>query len=175
MKRSITFLVTSLLLIFVTFGCGSGNSEVAEPAASSHAKPVTTAQPETPVAPPVEEEPAAKPTVLLDPNQIDPAQPIPANALYEAFFADKNGWLGKQVTVEGYYKGSTYSSATDETRVDLKPDQMGKAVVGCMIQGEGVTPKSAAKQRAGVVIRGTIAEPFFGQVILRDAVFLNRE
>jgi hypothetical protein len=99
------------------------------------------------------------------------AQPIPVEALYAAV----TGWQGKTVTVAGYYKGSTYSSASDKTRIDLKADRLGNTVVGCRIPGKDVTPQSAADDRAGVTLRGTIGEAAFGQVILEDCTFLNRQ
>jgi len=114
------------------------------------------------------------PAEMPDPQTLDPEMPIPAGILHEAFYANKDAWLGKKVTVVGYYKGNTHSSATDQTRVDLKTGQLGKTVVGCYMPGKDVVPKSVAEARADVLMRGTIAEPFFGQVVLKDSVFVNR-
>lgn len=113
-------------------------------------------------------------SVAMTPDQLDLQKPISASDLYLHYFANPEAWLGKEVTVIGYYKGSTHSSATDRTRVDLKTGPIGKTAVGCLIAGKDVTPKSAAKDRAGVMLSGTIIEPFFGQVILENAKFLNR-
>jgi hypothetical protein len=98
-------------------------------------------------------------------------EPIPVAALHAAV----TGWQGKTVTVAGYYKGSTYSSASDKTRIDLKADRLGDTVVGCRIPGKDVTPPSAVEDREGVTLRGTIGAAAFGQVILEDCTFLNRQ
>jgi len=170
----------AILLLLTLMACNQNGTEAVEttaatPTQTAAAKP----NPPSPKPKPPETQPVAQETTpekpVLDPNHYDPDEPVPASALYDAFYGDKDAWLGKQVTVVGYYKGSTHSSATDETRVDLKTGQLGKTVVGCMIKGKDVTPRSAVAQRAGVIMRGTISEPFFGQVILRNAVFMNRE
>ena len=180
MKSSMPYMFAGLALLLLTsLACSSNVAEVAENPAQVQTQPARAKQRQPKPEPkPVEtvanvEEKA--PETALDPNQYNPEDPLPAQVLYDAFYANKDAWLGKKVTVMGYYKGSTHSSATGETRVDLKAGQLGKTVIGCMIAGKDVTPRSAVEERAGVIMRGTISDPFFGQVILRDAVFMNRE
>ena len=40
--------------------------------------------------------------------------------------------------------------------------------------GEGVTPENLKDNREGVIMRGTVGELTFDQVILDDCMFLNR-
>jgi hypothetical protein len=98
------------------------------------------------------------------------AQPIPVRKLHDAV----TGWQGKKITVIGYYHSSGYSSATDKSKINLRAGRSGKNAVGCQIPGENVTPENLADNREGVVMRGTVGEPTFDQVILEDCTFLNR-
>lgn len=177
------FLVVGLSMFcsaFMVTSCQPGthaDPQIAQKASTS--SPAPTTETLTANATPVEEEliptvEAQKPAELL-PDQVDLTQPVHANDLYTYFYANQEAWLGQTVQVVGYFKGTTHSSATDTTRIDLKTDQLGKTVVGGIISGKQVAPRSAVKQRAGVIIKGTIAEPYFGMVILNDASFQNRE
>lgn len=182
--RSLTCFLYCLALF--TIACSSAdeptNIEQTPSAADKQASASMTTETSTKPEPQAKPEPTAEAAAAtepakpsLNPNTYDPAKPIPADMLHDAFYADKEAWLGKEVQVLGYYKGSTHSSATDRTRVDLKANATGKSLVGCLIPGKGVTPESAVKNRAGIIMKGTITQPFFGQVILDNAVFLNRE
>jgi len=97
-------------------------------------------------------------------------QPIPVQKLHEV----ATGWQGKEVTVVGYYHSSGYSSATDKTKINLRSDRSGKNAVGCQMPGEGVVPENLKDNRESVIMRGTVGEPAFDQVILEDCRFLNR-
>lgn len=97
-------------------------------------------------------------------------QPIPVQKLYAAVM----GWQGKELTVVGYYHSSGYSSATGKTKINLRAGRGGKNAVGCQIPGENVTPENLKDNREGVIMRGTMGEPTFDQVILENCTFLNR-
>jgi len=104
----------------------------------------------------------------------DPAGPadrvVPVARLHAAAF----GWTGVEVSVVGRYKGTTYSSASDSTRHDLR-DEKG-AEVGCGQAGRQSAPQSAVDQREGVVVRGKVsAEMAFGSPQLDDCVWVNRK
>lgn len=111
----------------------------------------------------------------LDPATVSPDEPIAAAALHDAFTADPDAWMGKEVSVVGYYKSSTYSSATDATRIDLKTGPTGETVLSGRIAGEVETPKSMVTEREGVILRGKITTPTFGRVTLEETVIVNRE
>ena len=98
------------------------------------------------------------------------AQPIPVQKLYEAI----TGWQGQEVAVVGYYHSSGYSSAIDKTKINLRSERKGENAVGCQIPGKDVTPENLKDNREGVIMRGTIGEPTWDQVILEDCAFLNR-
>jgi hypothetical protein len=103
-----------------------------------------------------------------DPWKLD-GQAIPVQALYDAAL----GWQGKKVQVVGRYNGSTHSSAGDTQRHDFE-DASGKKAVACSHKGNAPAPQSAVDQRDGVIVEGTIGEPFFDQVQLTDCRFVNR-
>jgi len=182
------YLVVGLSMfcsVFMMTSCQSGanaDSQITQkaPAPSQGPTADTRQAPHvSPVEAPTVEEPvptveAQKPAELL-PDQVDLTQPVHASDLYTYFYANQKAWLGQTVQVVGYFKGTTHSSATDTTRIDLKTEPLGKTVVGGIISGKQVAPRSAVKQRAGVILKGTIAEPYFGMVILNDASFQNRE
>lgn len=99
------------------------------------------------------------------------ADPVPVAALHEAMF----GWQGDTVKVVGYYHGAGYSSATDKTRVNLKPGADAKTgVVGCEIPGKVDMPQSMRDQRDGVIVEGTLGEPGWDNLTLDDCRVVNR-
>jgi hypothetical protein len=99
------------------------------------------------------------------------ADPVPVAALHEAMFA----WQGNTVKVVGYYHGAGYSSATDKTRVNLKPGAEAKTgVVGCEIPGKVDMPQSMRDQRDGVIVEGTLGEPGWDNLTLDDCRLVNR-
>ena len=111
---------------------------------------------------PIDESAAADPTGPTE-------RVVPVARLHAAAF----GWTGVEVAVVGRYKGSTYSSASDTTRHDLRDDQ--GAEVGCEQAGRQEAPKGAVDQREGVIVRGKVsAEMAFGSPQLEDCVWVNR-
>lgn len=103
-----------------------------------------------------------------DPWRLD-GRPIPVQALYDAAF----GWQGRTVQVVGRYDSSTHSSAGNVQRHDLA-DAAGKKAVACSHSGNAPAPKSAVDQRDGVIVEGTIGQPFFDTVNLENCRFVNR-
>ena len=102
-------------------------------------------------------------------------EPIPVDQFSEMF----NVWMGKEVTVEGYYHSSTTSTTDYGTtiRIDLSdPQDTYTKYAAC----EMLEPLSAVSEslivadRAGVQIRGTITDPFFDNVRLEGCTLLNR-
>jgi predicted small lipoprotein YifL len=97
--------------------------------------------------------------------------PIPVGTLYQAL----TDWYGKEITVVGYYRGSGHSSANDKTSVALAPGAGKTSAVNCNIPGQDVVPASVAAQREGVVMRGTVGDATWPQVVLEDCTFVNRQ
>ncbi|MCD4846995.1 MAG: hypothetical protein K8R76_02255 [Candidatus Aegiribacteria sp.] len=102
-------------------------------------------------------------------------EPIPVDQFSEMF----NVWMGKEVTVEGYYHSTTTSTTDYGTtiRIDLAdPEDTYTKYVAC----EMLEPLSAVSEslivadRVGVQIRGTIGDAFFDRVKLEGCVLLNR-
>ena len=102
-------------------------------------------------------------------------EPIPVDQFNEMF----NGWIGKEVTVQGHYHSSTTSTTDYGTtiRIDLThPEDTYTKLVAC----EMLEPLSAISgslivaDRDGVQIRGTIGDAFFDQVGLEGCTLLNR-
>jgi hypothetical protein len=102
-------------------------------------------------------------------------EPIPVDQFSEMF----NAWTGKEVTVVGYYHSSTTSTTDYGTtiRIDLSdPQDTYTKYAAC----EMLEPLSAVSEslivtdRAGVQIRGTIADPFFDNVRLEGCTLINR-
>ncbi len=102
-------------------------------------------------------------------------EPVPVDQFNEMF----NVWMGKEVTVEGYYHSTTTSTTDYGTtiRIDLAhPDDTYTKYVACnMLEPlSAVSESLIVAERSGVQIRGTIADPFFDQVGLEGCVLLNR-
>jgi hypothetical protein len=94
---------------------------------------------------------------------------IPVTTLH----AEIAGWLGREVSVVGDFHSNTYSSASDETRVDLK-GEAGQVALGCNMEGQIEMPAAVLSQRSGVQMRGTLGEAAFNSVTLNDCRFINR-
>jgi len=118
---------------------------------------------------PVEDVPSISPWAL------DAGTPVPVGDLHEVF----NAWIGKEVTVEGYYH-STTTSTTDygvTVRVDLAaPGDTYTKYVACEMAEE--IPEGSdsllVADRDGTRIRGTVAGESFGMVGLENCVLVNR-
>ncbi len=102
-------------------------------------------------------------------------EPIPVDQFSEMF----NVWMGKEVTVEGYYHSTTTSTTDYGTtiRIDLAdPEDTYTKYAAC----EMMEPLSAVSEslivadRVGIQIRGTIGDPFFDNVRLEGCVLVNR-
>ncbi len=92
--------------------------------------------------------------------------------LYDAIFP----WIGKEVTVEGYYQGLTTSTLKDgkRYRADLAKETTGflKPIIGCQI---AEPPSEAVKaNRPGTQVRGTIVDSMHPRVKLEGCSFTNR-
>lgn len=102
-------------------------------------------------------------------------EPIPVDQFNEMF----NIWMGKEVTVEGYYHSTTTSTTDYGTtiRIDLAhPEDTYTKYVACeMLEAlPAVSESLIVAEREGVQIRGTIADESFGMVGLEDCTLLNR-
>ena len=102
-------------------------------------------------------------------------EPIPVDQFNEMF----NAWIGKEVTVEGYYHSTTTSTTDYGTtiRIDLSdPEDTYTKYAGCeMLEPlSSVSGSLIVADRAGVQIRGTIGDAFFDQVGLEGCVLVNR-
>jgi len=113
-------------------------------------------------------------TVETSPYVYDGVTPIPAGQLAELYTA----WVGREVTVEGYYHSTTTSTTDYGTtiRVDLAhPEDTYTKYVGCEM-AEPIpeeTESLMVADRAGVRIRGTVAGESFGNVGLESCVIVS--
>ncbi len=92
-----------------------------------------------------------------------------------------NVWIGKELTVEGYYNCTTVSSRLSgeviSVRVDLGDLDSGSTkFVACEMTDEisEETDSIMLANRAGTRIRGTLTGKTFNMVGLENCVFLNR-
>ena len=102
-------------------------------------------------------------------------EPIPVDQ-FNAIYAP---WEGKEVIVEGYYNSTTTSTLNSGVivRVDLSsPDNTTHKLVACEMAEEipEAVGEAMAANRAGVQIRGTIADESFNLVGLENCVVVNR-
>lgn len=111
-------------------------------------------------------EPAAK-AASANPKQIDLSKPIPAEALYQSFFA----WEGKELTVIGNYHSTTTSTTSygKTIRVDLTDPQTQKKMVGCNMKAE----HPQVNERNGKIVKGTVKGRTFDQVKMENCEFVN--
>lgn len=165
MRKSI-WLSGSLLVVVAFIGCQS--SEVtnvnSSNAATTNRASNTNTTSSTPVSA-ASPSPTAAPTSNLKPADINLNQPVPAQELRNAFFADQNAWKGKQVAVKGSYHSHTTSTTSSgkTIRIDIA-DEKGKRWVACNVTTE--PSAEAVKERNNWVVKGTIKETWFDQVLL---------
>jgi hypothetical protein len=112
--------------------------------------------------------------VETSPYVYDGVTPIPAAQLAELY----TGWVGREVTVEGYYHSTTTSTTDYGTtiRVDLAhPEDTYTKYVGCEMADPipEETESLMVANRDGVRIRGTVAGESFGNVALENCVIAN--
>jgi hypothetical protein len=121
------------------------------------------------------EPPAVIELLETSPWVYDGTTPIPVDQFFELF----NAWMGKEVTVEGYYH-STTTSVTDygtTIRVDLShPDDTYTKYVACKMDAEipAASDESMVNNREGVQIRGTVTGESFDMVCLEGCTLVNR-
>ena len=118
--------------------------------------------------------------VAVDPENVEalasehPADfpPISAQALYEDQFA----WVGKEVTVEGYYFSETTSTTKSGVsyRIDMSKPTSGlnSPILGCHVAQE--PPAGMEDNREGVQVRGTIGKSSHPRVKLEPCTIANR-
>ena len=98
----------------------------------------------------------------------------PSGSVFDAgdFARSYSGWLGKEVSVTGYYWGTTTSTTRygKTIRVDLQYPKNTRLKVGCEMREahERIT------RRSGVIIRGRVSGEVFGNVRMTNCVFVNR-
>jgi len=113
-------------------------------------------------------------TVETSPYAYDGVTPIPAGQLADLY----TGWMGREVTVEGYYYSTTTSTTDYGTtiRVDLAHSQETYTkYVGCEM-AEPIpeeTESLMVANRDGVRIRGTVAGESFDNVALENCVIVS--
>ncbi len=117
--------------------------------------------------------------VLIDISEVSPYTYDGTSAVeVQAFFDLFNAWIGMEVTVEGYYFGSTTSSGADYhiVRIDLQDPETRDKCAACEMTGEIPEDVSNAmlENRDGVQIRGTIAGESFSIVGLEGCELVNR-
>ncbi len=123
----------------------------------------------------IDDTPAALEGSVTSPYAYDGEIPIRVSEFFDTF----NVWIGKDVTVEGYYH-STTTSTTDygvTVRVDLAdPDDTYSKCVACEMLTEipDATDSIMVANRAGTQIRGTIAGESFDMVGLENCELVNR-
>jgi hypothetical protein len=110
----------------------------------------------------------------LSPFACDGVTPIAVQDFFDSF----NVWIGKEVTVNGYYISTTTSvlSSGDVIRVDLSDAASGSKCVACEMAGEISQPSGAAmlESRDNTLIRGTITGESFNMVGLEGCELVNR-
>ena len=119
--------------------------------------------------------PEAMEDVETSPWVYDGETPIPVTRFYDMY----NAWMGKEVTVEGYYH-STTTSTTDygtTVRLDLAhPDDIYTKYVACEMTGEIPAESNSllVDNREGVLVRGVVAGESFDMVGLEGCTLVNR-
>ncbi|MCD6589338.1 MAG: hypothetical protein J7K88_12390 [Candidatus Fermentibacteraceae bacterium] len=110
----------------------------------------------------------------LSPYAYDGVSPIAVQDFFEAF----NVWIGKEVTVNGYYISTTTSvlSSGDVVRIDLSDGASGSKCVACEMGEEISQPSGTAmlENRDNTQIRGTITGESFNMVGLEGCELVNR-
>lgn len=105
------------------------------------------------------------------------AEVIPLGELY----ARTLGWIGKEVTVQGHFKGKTVSKVRSRTItvVDLAPSGepgFGDIAVKCKLPAGESVPEAAEGNGATDIVRGVVTAEngFWDRVHLADCSFVNR-
>lgn len=97
-----------------------------------------------------------------------------SGSVFEAgdFARAYSGWLGKEVSVIGYYWGTTTSTTKygKTIRVDLQDPKHTSIKVGCEMKEK----HERITKRAGTIIRGRVSGQVFGGVRMTNCVFVNR-
>lgn len=123
----------------------------------------------------IDDAPPARRGFITSPYAYDGETPILVSEFFDIF----NVWIGKDVTVEGYYH-STTTSTTDygvTARVDLAdPNDTYSKCVACKMLTEipDATDSIMVANRAGTQIRGTVAGESFDIVGLENCEIVNR-
>ena len=120
--------------------------------------------------------PDAPPAVemQLSPYTCDGVTPVAVQNFFDAF----NVWVGKEVTVRGYYVSTTTSvlSSGNVVRVDLADGVSGSKCVACEMGEEISQPSGTAmlESRDNTLIRGIITGESFNMVGLEGCELINR-
>lgn len=88
------------------------------------------------------------------------------------FAAALGAWKGREVSVTGYYWGTTTSTTSygKTVRIDLQDGANGNLKVGCNMKED----HKQIDNRDGVIIRGFIEGETFGRVSLTNCILVNR-
>ncbi len=119
--------------------------------------------------------PQADPEMGISPWSYDGETPMVLSKFYDNFTA----WIGKEVTVQGYYH-STTTSTTDygvTVRIDLaESDDTYTKFVACEMDGQisDHSDSMLVADRDGVQIRGTVTGESFDMVGMENCQLLNR-
>ena len=113
--------------------------------------------------------------IETSPWAYDGVTPMPIAQFYRTY----NAWNGREVTVEGYYHSTTTSTNDYGTtvRIDLaSPEDTYTKFVACEMTGEVPAESNSllVAERAGVLVRGTIAGESFDLVGLEGCTLVNR-
>ena len=117
--------------------------------------------------------------VLIEVSDLSPYTYDGTSAVeVQEFFNIFNAWIGMEVTVEGYYFGSTTSSGSgyNIVRIDLQDPETRDKCAACEMTGDIPEDISSAlsDNRDGVQIRGTIEGESFSIVGLEGCELVNR-
>lgn len=99
-------------------------------------------------------------------GKINPSNPsskvIPVQKFYDAYY----GWIGKEISVVGYYSSTTTSTTSYGTtvRIDLNDPETQQKVVVCEMIEAPDSALNLANNRDNLVIKGIIAGELFGNV-----------
>lgn len=173
-KLSVTFLFIAIAVLGLA--CGGAAEEAktdtdpsaATPAASPDASPASSPAD----APKTDDKKDEAAKSDLDPSKIDLEKPIPVGDLRTAVAADKDAWIGKEVSVVGRY-GKTTTSTLDggeKIRVDLQTKDY-KTSVGCVVKEK--VSEDVVKNRDDRVFKGTIKEVAFDNPQLEPCEFVK--
>lgn len=152
--------VAASLVLLV--GCGG---EPSEEAADTTEAPADTA--EHPTEPGVAEAPQLYPAGTLDPATVGPDEAVPANQLFEAYFA----WNGLEVTVVGYpyfWYGDTLV-VEDEIYLVDEPESTDELATVIFDEPPGVVVRKGEL----VAVHGTFEKSWTGELEISGASFVD--